>query len=265
MELVYITGYSGFVGTRLSKKVEKFSPLPHDLIDTTKLDTFDKFYFLSTYGNMYDHTEPHKITKANVSDLITVLNQVDFDKGFKSFVFVSTSSVKLKRQTMYSRTKKAAEEILLAYAEKYNAPICIIRPYSVTGVGEQTSHLIPRLIDSCLNGTKIDFVEDPVHDFIDVEDVVDGILNLSEHSAKGVFELGSGIGHTNKEVREIVEKVTGKSANVNIVTRMRDYDSDDWVSTNFRARSYGWLPKKTLEQSIQEMVEAYKSYQEGGV
>lgn len=270
MEQIFISGYSGFVGSHLANRLDKFSPIPHDQIDTIKLAPFDFFYFCSTYGNMAFHTESDKIVKANVSDLITILNQIDFEKGFKSFVFISTSSVKLKRQTMYSRTKKAAEEILLAYIEKYNVPICIIRLFSVTGVGEQKEHLIPKLIDSCLNGTKMNFVLNPVHDWINVDDVVDGILNLSEHGARGVFELGTGIGTSNDDVRKIVEKVTSKKANIDIVNQMRDYDNQEWVSTNFRARMYGWLPKVTLETSIKNMVEEYKKnkqiyLEEGGV
>jgi len=203
---------------------------------------------------MHSHTDTNKIIKANVSDLIKILSQVDFTSRFESFVFVSSSSVRLKRQTMYSRTKKAAEEILLSYMEKYDVPICIIRPFSITGVGEQADHLIPKLIDSCLNGTKIDFVAEPVHDWIDVDDVAEGILNLSKHRAKGIYELGTGTDYTNDEVRLLVEKVTGKKANINPVARLRDYDTQDWVSSNFRSRSFGWLPKKSLEQSITEMV-----------
>ena len=103
----------------------------------------------------------------------------------------------------------------------------------------------------------VNFVPEPAHDFIDVEDVVAGIINLSSHRARGIFELGSGRKYTNRQVLEIVEKVTGKKANVNIVGQLRLYDNDDWVSSNFRARSYGWLPKKTLEQSITEQVKDY--------
>jgi len=251
--LTYLTGL-GFLGSHLADKIGKFSPIPHDQIDTIKLDHFDRFFFLSTYGNIYSHTEPDKIVKANVTDLITILNQTDFNSHIESFVFISTSSVRLKRQTMYSRTKAAAEDILLAYMEKYDAPITIIRPFSVTGVGDLADHLIPKLIDSCLNGTKMDFVAEPVHDWIDVDDVAEGIMNLSKHRAKGIYELGTGTTYTNDQVRLLVEKVTGKKANINPVDRLRSYDTTDWVSANFRSRSYGWLPKKSLEQSIQEMV-----------
>ena len=257
--MIYVTGSNGFIGSHLVKALGKKSvtPIPHAKIKTIKLKSFDRFYFLSAYGNMYSHTNDKKIVQANVSDLIKMILQAD-GNPFNSFVYMSTSSVKLPKQTMYSRTKKASEEILLSFAEKYHRPICIIRPYSVTGVGEQEEHLIPTLIRSCLKGEPVNFVPQPTHDFIDVDDVVSGIINLSEHHARGIFELGSGKKHTNRQVLEIVEKVTGKKANINVVDGIRFYDTDNWVSTNFRARSYGWLPKKTLEQSIREQVEAYK-------
>lgn len=253
MKATYLTGL-GFLGSHLADKLGIFSPIPHAQISTIKLDHFNRFFFLSTYGNLHHQTDTNSIIKANVLDLISILNQVDFTQGFESFVFVSSSSVRLKRQTMYSRTKKAAEEILLSYMEKYDAPICIIRPFSITGVGEQKDHLIPKLIDSCLHGTKMDFVAEPVHDWIDVDDVAEGIINLSKHRAKGIFELGSGVSYSNDQVRLLVEKVTGKRANITLVSKLRDYDTTDWVSANFRSRSFGWLPKKSLEQSIIEMV-----------
>jgi nucleoside-diphosphate-sugar epimerase len=98
-----------------------------------------------------------------------------------------------------------------------------------------------------------------MHDYIDVDDVVEGILNLSYLGIKGIYELGSGKSHSNQEVLEIVEKVTGKKANINKVDTLRSYDTKDWKSTNLKARGYGWLPKKSLEQSIREMVKAYEN------
>lgn len=248
------TGLSGFVGSYLAKALKDVRSIPHDLIYATTLGKFDTFYFCSTYGNMSFHTEDDKIIQANILDLIHVLKQVKWEE-VNSFVYLSTSSVKRKVQTMYSRTKKAAEEILLSYAEKYNAPITIVRPLSITGVGEQKEHLIPTLIRAAYSGDTVPFVAEAYHDYIDVEDVVSGILALSERRARGVFELGRGLSRSNQAVLEMVEKITGKKIKTQVVTNMRSYDSGEWVSTNLRARQYGWEPKKPLEQSIKEMVE----------
>lgn len=266
MSKVYITGASGFLGKHLTRKLKSKDviTIPHEQIPKTKLEPFDEFYFLSTYGNMYNHDDGTKIFKANVGDLISILDQLATREGFKSFVFMSTSSVRLKIQTMYSRSKRAAEELLLSFMERYSFPVCIIRPFSITGVGEQERHLIPTLIRSCISGHRMNFVSGPAHDFIDVEDVVNGMLSLSSNSARGIFELGTGKQTTNDEVKDLVEEVTGKKAKINKVDSLRSYDTKDWVSTNFKARGYGWLPKKTLKQSIKEMVEAYKKYLDMG-
>src|SRR3990167_7124361 len=232
----YITGL-GFLGSNLLKSV-KAEHIPHELIHTVKLKSFDNFYFLSTYGNFSTHTDENKIIQANILDLIHILEQIDWEK-IHSFIFVSSSSVKRKIHTFYSRCKWAAEQILMSYKEKYDAPICIVRPLSITGVGDQKEHLIPTLIRSCFNNEMMPFVPDACHDYIDVSDVVEGILALLKRRAKGVFELGTGKQYSNEAIKNIVEQITGKKANINLVTNMRSYDSREWVCTNFRARQYG--------------------------
>lgn len=253
----YVTGASGFIGKHLTSKLDSPIAIPHQEIKTTSLEQYNNFYFLSAYGNMAQHTEDGKIFKANIEDLLHVVRETDFT-DINSFVFISTSSVNLPVQTMYSRTKRAAEEILLSLSEKYHAPILIIRPLSVTGVGEQKEHLIPTLIRSCIDGEEMDFVPEPTHDFVDVEDLVNGILFLRDRNAKGIFELGTGEQYTNERVKEIVELTTGEKANIRKVRSLRNYDTTNWVSRNNRARNMGWMPKKTLEESIEEMVEAYE-------
>lgn len=249
----YITGSSGFLGTNLCKVLQGLRKIPHQDIGKTNIKDCKNFYFLSAYGNMHFHTEDSKIVKANVSDLIHILKQIDWIK-LNSFIFISTSSVKRKTHTMYSRTKRAAEELLLSFMEKYNAPISILRPLSITGVGEQKKHLIPTLINCALTGRQMPFVPNATHDYIDVSDVVSAIMLLSERRMKGIFEAGNGVAVTNQEVRELVEAETGKKIKVKLVSNMRSYDSSEWVSTNFRLRQLGWKPKKTLKQIIKEMV-----------
>lgn len=252
----YVTGASGFLGKYLTKKLSDTILIPHDQIHAVRLTDFDYFYFLSSYGNLSFQAEDDKIIKALITDLTDILLQTNWT-DVKSFVFLSTSSVLLPVQTMHSRCKRAAEEILLSFAEKYNAPICIVRPFSITGVGEQKVHLIPRLINSCLTGIPIEFAGSPKHDYINVQDVVDGILALSHSGARGIYELGSGKSYSNREVLDIVEKLTGKKANIR-PGRAKPYDVKDWISRDFRARNYGWTPKITLEKTIREMIDNYE-------
>lgn len=256
----YITGSSGFIGSRLLTQLHKLNrdvhTIPHEAIYTSKLDPFHSFYFLSSYGNLWNQQDIDETINANVYDLIHIL-RLAVKQQFRSFVYMSTSSVKLNVQTSYSRAKRAAEEIVLAYMEKYKLSMAIVRPFSVTGVGEQKDHLIPKLIHAAKTGEVINFVPQATHDYIDVDDVVEALINLSSHGVRGIYELGWGKEWTNDEVKQLVEKVTGKTIKTNIVTTMRPYDTDHWHSINFKSRSWGWQPVKPLEQSIRDMVAAY--------
>ena len=242
----YITGSGGFIGSRLFARLKDAVCIPHRDITHGKYEPCGKFFFLSTYGNMAHHDEPGVIFKANVLDVQHVLHYCHP----WYFIFLSSSSVTLPVQTPYSIAKRCAEHLI----EDQGPPYLIIRPYSVTGVGEQKEHLIPKLIDSCLNGTRMDFVPEPVHDFVDVEDVVERIMCLVNAGTTGTFEIGNGQPVTNGEVLEIVERVTGNMANIQIRKSLRAYDSHNWYSKMPR-----WDNTKSLLTSITEMVEHAKS------
>jgi nucleoside-diphosphate-sugar epimerase len=253
----YITGSHGFIGSRLKVLLPDSVSIPHADIPTAHIDNFNYFYFLSSYGNMADQKDTSKIIQANLTDPVDVVQRTIGIK-YRSFVYFSSSSVNLPVQTVYSRCKRASEEVLQAVSEAHGKPICIIRPYSVTGVGEQPKHLIPTVIRSCIDGEPMNLTPDPVHDFIDVEDVVNGTINLSLNGARGIYELGTGEQYSNRQVLEMVEDITKRKARVSFVTSMRKYDTRDWVCNDFKARNWGWSPQKTLEQSVREMVNDYQ-------
>lgn len=241
-----ITGSRGFIGRHLHKKLPHACQLIHDGIIFGHSYPSEQMFFLSAYGNMRHHTDYRMMVKANVQDVITVL------KGFNGwFCYMSSSSVMLPVQTPYSHTKKAAEEMLQALPD---IKVCIVRPYSVTGVGEQREHLIPTLIRSCIEGEEMMFDPSPVHDFVDVEDVVDGLVRAANEGETGIHEFGTGSCYSNQSVRELVEGATGRKANIKNVGRLREYDNYEWFCRN---PSPVFWETKPLVKSIMEMVEDY--------
>lgn len=212
------------------------------------------FFFLSAYGNMAHHSNICEMFDANTSQLAGTLAELIRSGGCELFVYASSSSVTLPVQTPYSRMKSAGEQLVMASG----LPALIIRPFSVTGVGEQREHLIPTLIRSCFEQTPMDLVMDATHDFVDVQDVVSGVMLLVDQKATGVFELGTGISTPNHEVLRLVETATGKRAVVRPVPSMRSYDSSAWFCMNDAAKKAGWKLSKTLDQSIANMVDDYK-------
>lgn len=256
-----ITGANGFIGKRLMQKIGSGAiAVPHASIFETAFPNCDRFFFLSTYGNMAGQSDIHETLQANVGQLGYALGSY-IDGSYieeskcESFVFVSSSSVNLPVQTPYSHAKRAGEEMVLASG----IPACIVRPYSVTGVGEQPEHLIPTLIRSCMDRERVVLNPDPTHDFIDVEDIVNGLIMMADKKVTGLIELGHGNAYSNLQVLRLVEYICGKKANVSMTEKpVRDYDTKDWFCMNFRASQFGWLPQKNLTDSITEMVAAYK-------
>jgi nucleoside-diphosphate-sugar epimerase len=244
MKQQYLIRGSGFISNRLSSLTEALY-LPREWVGQV---TANHIIYSAGYGNYYDQKDRYETYKANVLEPIRLLDNSKFD----SFTYISTSSVLLPTQTDYSRSKKVMEWVL----ENQKKPYLIIRPSSVTGVGEQSQHLIPTLIRSCIDGEEMPFVGEPVHDFVDIEDFCDGIIFMIKNidsTKEHTVNISSGFVYSNEEVKEMVEMITGKQANIKRVKSMRKYDTDKWIVKP------DIFSGKPLELSIEEMVNDYTS------
>jgi dTDP-glucose 4,6-dehydratase len=246
----YVTGANGFIGRTLCQHVACLKG------ERDCYSTFGAKHIvdLAAYGNLYRQNDVREIMRANVIRLENLLNGAD---PYESFIVTSTSSLQLPVLNEYAISKGIAERLALAHAMTENRPICVIRPSSVTGIGEQEEHLIPKLIRSCLTGSEVPLVGKPTHDFIDVLDVVSAIFFIESHidQCRGkVLNVSSGENHSNYEVLEVVERITGKKANVVPSSGMREYDSEHWAVDNSELRKMGWEPTSTLEQTIWKMI-----------
>ena len=119
--------------------------------------------------------------------------------------------------------------------------------------------MIPTLIRSCVTKELMPLVSGPVHDFVDVEDLVDALLLIE---AKGLFEgevyeIGTGKQTTNNEIKDMVEEEMGLKANLKITKNLRNYDTKTWKANPEKILSLGWKPKRTIRDSIRRMIADY--------
>ena len=270
MKTCLITGQSGFIGQNLAKVLQQhninpvaypreFYERPGDNAQaiTEFLFTYKPNYVvhLAAGGNLATQHEQDAEVKVNVINFYNFLNTIGYI-NFDILINFSSSSVTLPEQTLYSSTKKCAEALL----ESYPKPSVTVRPYSVTGVGEQKIHLIPTLIDAAFTGREIPFVSWPKHDFIDVEDVCRAVLHIMENHkmCKGlVIPVGTGIQFSNNEVKYMVEAMSGRDIKIKKTEEMRSYDTTDWKANTHILKSIGFSPKWSLEQTIKKMIDAY--------
>lgn len=262
-----ISGWNGFLAQHLDKALRKQDiqvvGIPRAILyNMVELNNFlhinrpDYILHLAAYGNKFSQDNDLETLFANVMILMNLL-EASRDIEYKAFVNFSTSSVMLPYETFYSATKAAGERLVRAFVNKYNKPVFSVRPFTVIGTGEPSEHLIPKLIESCLLGTEIPFVNEPVHDYIDVDDLSEAVvmlLQLGDKLQGQVIDIGTGVATTNRNIRMIVEKITEKKANIKLTKNLRPYDSKDWKALPAVLEYLGWIPRHSIEQTIQKMV-----------
>jgi len=275
MTEVYISGSSGFIGSSFATYLDhignshfKITPGDRQGKCVTKPKIILDF---ASYGNYSNQKDIGHIYEANLVRLLQLLMTTNH-LPYKAFVVTGSSSeygrcdipmhemILPRPDTFYGASKLAAVSLAQVWAKEFNKPVVAVRPFSVTGPGEQQNHLIPTLIKSCMEGLEVNLVPDPVHDFIDIRDFINGVWRVVKRikDTKGqVINIGSGRQYTNMEVLEIVERETGRKANVSFVDKLRDYDKPLWVADNFRLKSLGWTQQFSLEDSVRDMVRVY--------
>jgi nucleoside-diphosphate-sugar epimerase len=166
----------------------------------------------------------------------------------------------LEPDTLYAASKAGATLLARAWTKIYDKPIVTVRPFSVYGPEDDWGKFIMTVIN-CIHSRKTLTLAKGVHDWIYINDFIDGILTVVNHAhtLRGrVINIGTGVQYTNEEVVRIAEKVIGKKAKVQEANLIRSYDTTvSWVADNKLLKTLGWQPKFDLRKGIEETVKYY--------
>lgn len=277
-----VCGAGGYLGSNLRRHLEAQGKetvvMPVEmLLDTPNMHIFLKnyepynLYYLAAYGNLHGQSDIQEMYRAMIIKLLNLLEATK-DTNMHSFISAGSTSeygnktipmtedLMLDPETFYGAAKAGATHLVQVWAKRMNAPAVVFRPASITGVGEQPIHLIPTLIRSCMLGEVMPFVGEPMHDYIDVTDVAKALEILSEHANeyKGeIFNVGSGVQTSNLQIKEMIEHITSRKANINKAEKINPLNlSQVWIADSSKMKDLGWKPQKTLYQSLEEMVKA---------
>ncbi len=181
----------------------------------------------------------------------------------------------------YGRTKLMIENIFKDYDSAYGLKYVVFRYFNACGADangeigewhEPESHLIPILLEAAagkreffqLNG--VDYpTEDGscVRDYVHVEDLAQahllGLKHLLSGGGSEFYNLGSGMGYSNKQILEAVKKVTVKDFGVKYGPRREGDPAILLASSEKIKKELGWDPKYKLIEGI--VATAWKWYQ----
>jgi UDP-glucose 4-epimerase len=229
---------------------------------------------------------PREYYRNNVVNTLVLLEAM-LGAGVSSLVFSSSCSVYAPDAPMplteesplgpvspYASSKHMVERIIEHFSQAYGLRYALLRYFNAAGAtgdgahGEDhtpESHLIPIVIQAALKAReRVDVfgADYPtpdgtcIRDYIHVEDLAHAhelaLAHLSSTREPGgrAYNLGTGRGHSVREVIACVERVTGIQIPTRVVAR-RPGDAPSLVAAGQRAaRDLGWTPRHAALESI---------------
>jgi UDP-glucose 4-epimerase len=207
------------------------------------------------------------------------------DAGVRQFVLSSTAAVygdpvrlpidedhPTAPVSPYGETKLGTERMLAAYARAYGLRYAALRYFNAAGadVGaglcerhSPETHLIPIVLEAALGwrehvtvfGADYDTPDGTcLRDYIHVLDLCDAHLAALDHLARGgecgAFNLGTGMGHSVKEVIDVATRVSGRTIPVMYGPRRGGDPPAVVASAERAARVLGWKAKRAALDAI---------------
>ena len=195
--------------------------------------------------------------------------------ALKLFVNIATSSVygihatstedeAAKPISYYGVTKLAAEQLVMAKQRLGAINACSIRLFSVYGPRERPEKLYTKLIKSILEGQSFPLFEGSEHherSFTYVGDIVEGlkrIIEIPEQCNGELINLGSEAVYTTGEGIQLIEKIIGKKAQLEVVPKRVGDQLRTAANIDKAKRILSYEPNTPFEVGLRAQVAWYQ-------
>lgn len=223
MRRVTIIGASGFVGSELTKYLERFGytlrcPMRRELDDLC--GDLGTVVYIAGYGVCGDIHDKLNCVHANTISLISVLKNCKFDR----LIYFSSTRLYMgsmdsdessdllllndDNRRLFNLTKLVSEDLCLS-TEK----AVIVRPSNIYGTALKSPLFLPSIARDAVKNSHIDMYVTPSYekDYISVEDVCMLIEKLifTKKLKNKIYNLASGENTTSKSISDVIEAETG--------------------------------------------------------
>jgi UDP-glucose-4-epimerase GalE len=228
--------------------------------------------------------EPRKYFDNNVEGSLSMLNAA-VDAGVRNIIFSSTCAtygipeeIPISDQTIqnpvnpYGASKLFVEHALKAYDRAYGIRSVALRYFNAAGADEsgelgeihkREARLVPAALEAILGERDAlqifgDDYPTPdgtcIRDYIHVSDLAEAHVKALDHLERGgestALNLGTGSGHSVREVLEKIEEVTGSAVPVRVAPR-RPGDPPALVADPGRTHEVlGWRAQRDLQDIV---------------
>jgi dolichol-phosphate mannosyltransferase len=244
------------------------------LVDSIKPATI---FSCASYGAYSFEVESELIYKTNFLSLVTLVTLAR-DRPMVTIIHAGSSSeyglncagpaetTPLLPNSDYAVSKAAAANFISYAGKTLGVPIANLRLYSVFGPYEDSSRLIPSLVNHGVDKELPPLVNPEIsRDFVYVDDVSEAFLVAAvrltpEHYGES-FNIGSGRRTTIREVAETARRVFGIEATPQFGGMSdRAWDLANWFANPAKAKDQlGWTAKISFEEGLRRTADWVRS------
>lgn len=173
-----------------------------------------------------------------------------------------TEDTRMNPTNAYGVSKASAELVVNGFAQQYGLPTTVIRSTTMYGPASRTKQVVPIFIRQALANKDITIEGDgsASRDFNYVLNNVAGIMKiLSDDRAKGIYNLGSGVELSVKELAEHIIRISGSKSKLHFGEwRPGEKGIRLNISIEKARDEFGYEPIYTVEEGLTQTIDWIK-------
>ena len=271
---IVLIGSNGFFG----KNIISFFKRKYSIKKINRKNSIKKINFknydiiINAAADVYNENLMFKNNTLLVSDILNKI--IKENKNIKLIHFgtsgeygavnkKSKESDLIIPRTVYEATKAAASMLVQGYSKKFRITSLIIRPFSIYGLHENKTRIMPNIFRHFLSNQKLN-IYDGFHDYVYINDLMLCIYKLiSNNRIKNYGEIvnfGSGKQFSNLQILKFCEKAFGRKSKAKYIPGFKKkYDKKIWCSNNsYLLKNFKFRFKYSLQNGIQEYIKLYR-------
>lgn len=221
---------------------------------------------------------PKETLETNIMGTVNVLEAARHCPHIKGIVVASsdkaygkkcndvTETAPMAGDHPYDVSKSCADLITITYAKTYGLPVAVSRFGNIYGPGDlNINRIIPGIMKALIFNETLEIRSDGtfVRDYVYVEDVADGYIQLMANIGKvrsEAFNFSTGYNFSVLELIEKVSEVVGKKCKYKIINNQKNEIPFQSLNYEKATKVLGWKPNYTFEEGVKETFEWYKKY-----
>jgi UDP-glucuronate 4-epimerase len=233
-------------------------------------------------GVRYSLVNPYAYVHSNIDGHLVMLEMARHLKKCEHFVYASSSSVygfnsKLPFSeddrtdnpvSLYAATKKAGELMAYSYTKLYALPTTGLRFFTVYGPWGRPDMSVFLFVKAILEGKPIKVFNDGDmrRDFTYIDDIVDGVLKVTDRQTEGsgipyrLYNIGNNRSEPLMRFISVIESALGLTAKIEFEPMQAGDVPETYADIDRIRREFGFSPTTSIDEGLPKFIRWYREF-----